>query len=128
MKTNTSPTNSAPSRKKKDARPSNASTRQNAACMRFGNVAAANAPASVNTEIIMNAALFIRSKIFGGEIVGQAHRLPGATIRQAKRLPYKHKTDTSRYSFSETVNTPREFPSGVQQDRQRTVDNDDDEQ
>jgi hypothetical protein len=60
MNTRARPTNSAPSRKKKDASPSNASTRQNAACMRFGNVAAASAPASVKTEITMNTAPFIQ--------------------------------------------------------------------
>src|SRR4029453_14806018 len=60
MNTRASPTNSAPSRKKKDASPSNARTKQNAACMRFGNVAAASAPASVNTEMIMNTMLFIQ--------------------------------------------------------------------
>src|SRR5207247_962439 len=48
------------SRKKKDASPSNASTKQSAACIRFGNVAAASAPASVKTEMIMNTMLFIQ--------------------------------------------------------------------
>jgi len=68
-------------------------------------------------EIITNAALFIRSKIFGGQIVGQAHRLPAATIWQAARLPYNRRRNPCFSSFSETVNTPREFPSRVEQDR-----------
>src|ERR1041384_1654299 len=32
------------------------------------------------------------------------------------------------HSFSKTVNTPRKFPSRVQQNRQRSVDNNNDEQ
>src|SRR6476660_3100821 len=128
MNTRASPTNSAPSRKKKDASPSNASTRQKAACMRFGNVAAASAAASVKSAMITNAALFIRSKIFAGGIVGQAHRLPAATIWQAARLPYNRRRNPCFSSFSETVNTSREFPSRVQQDRQCAVNKHDYEQ
>src|SRR6266513_1420378 len=128
MNTRASPTNSAPRRKKKDASPSNASTKQSAACIRLGNVAAASAAASMKIEIITNAALFIRSKIFGGHIVGQAHRLQASTIWQAARLPYNRRRNPCFSSFSETVNTPREFPSRVQQDRQRSIDKDDDEQ
>src|SRR4029077_9575687 len=128
MNTRASPTNSAPSRKKKDARPSNASARQKAACMRFGNVAAASAPASVKTAMMTNATLFIRSKIFGGQIVGQAHRLPAATIWPAARLPYNRRRNPCFSSFSETVNTRREFPSRVEEDRPRAVNNHDYEQ
>src|ERR1043166_3565988 len=125
MNTRASPTNSAPSRKKKDASPSNASTKQSAACIRFGNVAAASAALSVKIEIITNAALFILSKIFGGQIVWHAHRLPAATIWQAARLPYTCRRNRCFFSFSETVYTPREFPSRVQQDRKRAVNNHD---
>src|SRR6476659_4058182 len=115
MNTRASPTNSAPSRKKKDASPSNAKTKQRAACIRFGNVAAASAEASVKIAMMTNATLFIQSKIFGGQIVGQAHRLPVATIWQAARLPYNRRRNPRFSSFSETVNTPREFPSRVEQ-------------
>jgi hypothetical protein len=34
----------------------------------------------MKTEITMNAAPFIGSKILGSEIVGQAHRLPAAMM------------------------------------------------
>ena len=85
--------------------------------MRFGNVAAASAAASVKIAMMTNATLFIRSKIFGGQIVGQAHRLPAATIWQAARLPYNRRRNPCFSSFSETVNTPSEFPSRVEQDR-----------
>src|SRR5882724_7466566 len=128
MNTRASPTNSAPSRKKKDASPSNASTKQSAACIRFGNVAAASAPASVKIAMMTNATLFIRSKIFGGQIVGQAHRLPPATIWQAARLPYNRRRNPCFCSFSETINTRREFPSRIQQDRHRAVNNHDHEE
>src|SRR5215472_668015 len=117
MKIRASPTNSAPSRKKKDAIPSNANTKHRAACIRFGNVAAASAAESVTTEITMNAMLFIQSKIFGAQSVGQAHCLPAATIWQAARLPYNRRRNFCFSSFSETINAPRELPSRVQQDR-----------
>src|SRR5205823_6604116 len=74
MNTRTRPTNSAPSRKKKEASPSNANTKHSAACIRFCKVAAASAADSVNTEMMTKAAVFIRNKIFGGEIVGQAQK------------------------------------------------------
>src|SRR4029077_18696162 len=98
------------------------------ACIRFGNVAAASAAARVKIAMMTNATLFIRSKIFGGQIVGQAHRLPVATIWQAARLPYNRRRNPCLSSFSETVNTPSEFPSCIEQNRQRSVDNDNDEQ
>src|SRR5262249_41148257 len=90
--------------------------------MRFGKVAAASAAANIKIAMMPNATLFIRSKMSGGKIVGQPRRLPPATIWQARRLPYNRKRNSCFSSFSETVNTPREFPSRVQQDRQGTVD------
>src|SRR5437016_5456693 len=110
MNTRTRPTNSAPSRKKKEASPSNANTKHSAACIRFCKVAAASAADSVNTEMMTKAAVFIRNKIFGGEIVGQAHR-----------LRYNRRRNQCFSSFSETVNAPREFPSCVEKDRQCAV-------
>src|SRR5437016_13333315 len=89
MNTRTRPTNSAPRRKKKDASPSNARTRQSAACIRFGKVAAASAAANVKIAMMTNATLFIPcNEIFGSQTVGQAHRLRDVTSWQAERLPY----------------------------------------
>src|SRR5215467_3748708 len=128
MNTRARPTNSAPRRKKKDASPSNARTKQSAACIRFDNVAAASAAASVKIAMITKATLFIPSKLFGGQIVGQAHRLPVATIGQAAHLAYNRRSNPFFSSFSETVNSPREPPSRVEQDRQRAVNDHDHQQ
>ena len=111
-------TNSAPSKKKNDARPTKATAKLNAACISFRNVAAASAAASVKIAIITNAALFIlRAEILGSEIVGQAHRLPDARIRQAERLPYNGKNNPCFRSFGESINARREFSSRIEHDR-----------
>src|SRR5438876_5824280 len=59
MNTSARPTNSAPSRKKKDASATRATAKLSAACISFRNVAAATAAPSVKIAMIMNAALLI---------------------------------------------------------------------
>src|SRR5215471_10940074 len=90
MKIKASPTNSAPSRKKKDASPSKANTKQRAACIRFGNVAAA----SVKTEITMNAMLFIQRN--DKHVARASFECPAGLIAQRKQPRSRAATRASR--------------------------------
>src|SRR5512146_988310 len=124
MNTSASPTNSAPSRKKNEASPSKASTKHKAACIRFGNVAAASAAANVNTEMRMNAMLFIERSLqserekLGGYRCSHEKRRSGAALHNVAassalhlRLRFAVRRCSGAFersrlisSFSETVN------------------------